>query len=82
MTDEELLEEKKNLRNSKIFRALSIGFLAGILAFGLISWILSSKKHFGFLIPMLFPIILIYRLLKKSNENKDLEDLLKNRGLN
>lgn len=81
MTDEELLVEKKNLKNSKIFHALFIGFLAGILVFGFVAWSLSSKKHIGFLIPMLFPIIFIYKQLKKPNDNKELEALLKKRGL-
>lgn len=81
MTDEELLVERKNLKNSKIFHALYIGFLAGILIFGLISWGLSSEKHIGFLVPILIPIIFIYKLLKKPDMSKDLEELLKERGL-
>jgi hypothetical protein len=81
MTDEELLVEKQNVKNSKIFHALYIGFLAGIVAFGFISWLLSSKKHLGFLIPMLIPIIFIYKQLKKPDKSKDLEELLKKRGL-
>ena len=81
MTDEELLAEKQKLKNSKIFHALFIGFLAGILIVGLVSWSLSSKKNFGFLIPMLIPVILIYKQLKKPNNNKELEELLKKRGL-
>lgn len=82
MTDEELLAEKRKLKNSKIFHAVSIGFLTGILAFGLVSWSLSSRKHFGFLLPMLIPVIFIYKLLTQPNKNKDLEELLKKRGLN
>jgi hypothetical protein len=31
---------------------------------------------------MMFPIILIYKQLKKPNEFKDLEELLKERGIN
>ena len=81
MTDEELLAEKKNRKKSRILHALYIGFLAGILAFGLISWSLYSETHFGFLVPMLIPIIFIYKLLKKPNMSKDLEELLKKRGL-
>ena len=37
MTNEELLAAKKELRKSKIFHAAWIGFLAGILIFGLVS---------------------------------------------
>ncbi|MEQ8548064.1 MAG: hypothetical protein RIC03_09150 [Cyclobacteriaceae bacterium] len=82
LTDEELLLEKKKLKNSKIFYATSIGFLAGILIFGTVSWSLSSEKHIGFLIPMLIPISFIYGLLKSSKKNKDLEEVLKERHLN
>ena len=81
MSDEELLTEKKKLRNSRLYHALSIGFLMGIVAFGIVGWSLSPNKHIGFLIPMAFPLFMIYKLLKKPNPNKELEDLLKARGL-
>jgi hypothetical protein len=81
MTDEELAIEGQNLKKSKILHALAIGFLAGILVFGLIAWALSSEKNFGFLIPMLIPVFFIHRMLKKPNKNKELEELLKKRGL-
>jgi hypothetical protein len=81
LTDEELLVEKKKLKKSKLFHATAIGFLAGILIFGVVSWSLSSEKRLGFLIPMLFPVAFIYSLLKSPNRNKDLEDVLKARGL-
>lgn len=82
LTDEELLVEKKKLMQSKLFYAASIGFLAGILIFGVVSWSLFSEKRLGFLIPMLIPVVFIYRLLKAPNKNKDLEDVLKERKLN
>jgi hypothetical protein len=82
LTDEELLVEKKKLKKSKIFHATSIGFLAGILLFGMVSWSLTSEKNFGFLIPMLIPVVFIYRMLKNPNKNTDLEEVLKERRLN
>ena len=82
LTDEELLVEKKKLKKSKIIHATIIGFLAGILIFGFASWILTPNKKVGFLIPMLIPIFLIYTLLKNSKKDKNLEDILKERGLN
>jgi hypothetical protein len=82
LTDEELLVEKKKLNKSKIFHATYIGFPAGILIFGFVSWSLSSEKHFGFLIPMLIPVVFIYKLLKTPKKNKDLEEVLKERDLN
>jgi hypothetical protein len=69
------------MKNSKIFSALFIGFLVGIVAVGVVSWIISTKKNFPW-IPMLFPIYFIYKQFKKPNKYKELEDLLKERGLN
>ena len=81
LTDEELLVEQKKLKKSKVFHAVSIGILAGILIFGVVSWSLSSEKRLGFLIPMLIPVLFIYRLLIKPNQNKDLEEILEQREL-
>ncbi|MCH7402937.1 hypothetical protein ACFOUP_16570 [Belliella kenyensis] len=81
MTDEELLIEKKNLRNSKIFHALAIGFLAGIFFVGIVAWGISSKMNFGMLIPLMIPVFLIYKLAKKPDTSGDLVELLKKRGL-
>ena len=82
LTDEELFVEKKKLKKSKLFHAVSIGFLAGILIFGVVSWSLSSEKKPGFLIPMLIPVVFIYRILKSPNQSKDLEEVLQERNLN
>jgi len=82
LTDEELLLEKKKLKKSKIYHATIIGFLVGILIFGVVSWILNPEKHWGFFIPMLIPIVFIYKMVKSQNKNKDLEDVLKERSLN
>jgi hypothetical protein len=81
LTDEELLVEKKKLMKSKLWYAAAIGFLGGILLFGVVSWSLYAEKKLGFLIPMLIPVVFIYRLLKTPNKNKDLEDVLKERNL-
>lgn len=82
MTDAELLVEKDKLKKSKIFHAAAIGFLAGILIFGIVGWSLSEEKRLGFFIPMLIPILFIYKLLKNPKENRDLEEVLKERRLN
>ncbi|MFB0946937.1 MAG: hypothetical protein QMB24_12460 [Spirosomataceae bacterium] len=82
MTDEELLVEKKKLKNSKITHAILIGFLAEILIVGITAWIFSPNKRVGFLIPMSIPAIFIYRMIKNSKNNRELEDTLKDRGLN
>lgn len=82
LTDKELLAEKKKLKKSKIIHATLIGFLAGVVIYGLVSWGLSPEKKLGFFIPMLFPIFLIYKLIKNPKKNNDLEDVLKERNLN
>ena len=82
LSDEELLVEKKKLKKSKNTHALLIGFLAGILIFGVVSWSLSEEKRIGFFIPMLIPVAFIYKLIKSPNKNKDLEDVLRVRNLN
>ena len=82
LTDEELLSEKRKLGKAKITSAVIIGFMAGVLIFGVVSWSLSEEKRFGFLIPMLIPVVIIYRMLKNRNMNKDLEETLRERNLN
>lgn len=81
LTDEELLIEKKKLKKAKIISAVLIGFLAGILIFGVVSWSLSSEKRLGFFIPMLIPVFFIYKMLKNRNANKNLEEVLKERKI-
>jgi hypothetical protein len=81
LTDGELLAEKKKMMKSKLFYATWIGFLAGILIFGVVAWSLNSERNLGFLIPMLIPIVFIYKLIKTPNKHKDLEDVLKERKL-
>ncbi len=82
LTDGELLVEKKKLKQSKLFNATAIGFLAGILIFGVVAWSLNPEKQLVFLIPMLIPAVFIYKSLKSANKNKELEAVLKERGLN
>lgn len=81
MSDEELLVEKQKLKNSRIMHALLIGFMAGVLIFGVVGWSLSSEKRIGFFIPMLIPIVAIYNMLKNPKKNDALENALKERSL-
>ncbi len=81
LTDEALKMKKKKLQQAKIYHAAFIGFLAGILIFGVVAWSLTPEKKIGFLIPILIPIVLIYKLVKQPNNNKALEDVLKERNL-
>jgi len=81
LTDAELVAEKKKLKKSKLFHAIWIGFLAGILIFGFVSWSLNPERKWGFLIPMLIPVVFIYKMLTNPNKNKDLEDVLRERKI-
>ena len=81
LSDEELLIEKKNVKKSRIYHALGIGFLAGILLFGVIAWILSPEKRIGALITMIIPITFIYKLLNNPNNHDALFEVIKERNL-
>lgn len=77
LTDEELLNEKKKLKKSKIINAILIGFCAGIIVWSV------AKNTWGFL--TLIPIFFIYKMVnnpKKHKEDKELEGVLKERNLN
>ncbi|WP_036153211.1 hypothetical protein [Maribacter forsetii] len=79
LTDEELIIEKKNLKKSKIINAFVIGFLASIIAIGIVSSIYG--KNYSILIPLLFPIYFIYRIISNSTKNNELETVLKERNI-
>jgi len=42
---------------------------------------LNPDKKIGFLIPMLIPVVFIYKLVKKNKDNQPLIDALEERGL-
>ena len=73
LTDEELLKEKRKLKNTKIINATLIGFLVGIVIWSI------AKNTWGFL--TLIPLFFIYKLVNHSKNDKGLEDLLKERNL-
>jgi hypothetical protein len=74
LTDQELLQEAKKRKSAAITNAVLIGFLIGVVFYSIV------KSTFGFL--MLIPIFLAYKLINKSKyDNKELENLLKERNL-
>jgi hypothetical protein len=73
LTDQELLDEAKKMRSNPIMNAVFIGVLIGIIIYSMV------KNSLGFL--TLFPLFLIYKLLKNSKKSKALEKLLKERNL-
>lgn len=80
LTDEQLIIEKNKLKKSNIINAVVIGFLASIVVVGIISSVITKK--FVVLIPLLFPIYFIYRIVSNSKKNKELDLILKERKLN
>ncbi|MFK7755980.1 MAG: FUSC family protein [Flavobacteriales bacterium] len=73
LTDEELLDYAKSIKPSPLLDAFFIGFLIGIIVFGVMvnSW--------GFF--TLVPLYLIYVFLKKPKKYEALQKELKIRGL-
>ncbi|MCB9350676.1 MAG: FUSC family protein [Lewinellaceae bacterium] len=58
LTDEELLKEKRKLKNTKIINATLIGFLVGIVIWSI------AKNTWGFL--TLIPLFFIYKLVRRA----------------
>ncbi|WP_426327669.1 hypothetical protein [Pedobacter sp. R-06] len=74
LTDEELLQEAKKKKSAALTNAVLIGFLAGVIFFSVM------RNSLGFL--TLIPLFFIYKLVNNSKyDNKELENLLKGRGL-
>lgn len=74
LTNQELLQEAKKAKSASITNAVLIGFLIGVVFFS----IMKSRLGFFTLIPLFFA----YRLANNSKyNNKEIESLLKERGL-
>ena len=73
LSDQELLEAAKNFKPSPIIDAFFIGFLVGIIIYGV------AANAWGFL--TLIPLFLIYLLLKKPKQYEALKKELKARNL-
>ncbi len=54
LTNEELKNEKKELKRRKILNATLIGFLAGIFFIGIVASI--YKKNVSIIVPLLIPL--------------------------
>lgn len=73
LSDKELLEVAKNNKPSPIIDAFFIGFLVGIIIFGV------AANTWGFI--TLIPLFLIYFLLKKPKKYEALKKELGKRNL-
>jgi len=73
LTDKELLEVAENNKPSPIMDAFFIGFLVGIIIFGI------AANTWGFL--TLIPLYLVYIFLKKPKRYNALKNELEKRNL-
>lgn len=73
LTNEELLQEAKKIKSSNIFDAAIFGFLIGVAVYSAV------KNGFGLL--TFLPLIYIPIAAKNKIRNKELEKLVKERGL-
>jgi len=73
LRDEELLEEAKKHKPTKLYDAVIVGFLIGIAIYS------SVTKGFGLL--TFLPLIYIPIAARNRTKTKKLEELLKDRGL-
>jgi hypothetical protein len=74
-TDQELLEEAKELKSFSLTNALIIGFLMGIIFYSF------AKNSWGML--TLIPLYFAYKIINdpKNKRYKAIEELLKQRNL-
>jgi hypothetical protein len=73
LSDDELLEEFRRIKPSPMTDAFLIGFLVGIIVFGVVA---SAWTFFA-----LIPLYLIYVFLKKSDRYDALKEELERRNL-
>ena len=73
LTDEELLQESKKLKPTKVYDAVIFGLLIGIATYS------SVKNGFGLL--TFLPLVYIPIAAKNKNKNRELEKLFKERNL-
>lgn len=73
LSDNELLEEFRKIKPSPLIDAFLIGFLIGIIIFGI------ALSAWGF--TLLIPLFLIYLFLKKSARYESLKKELRERNL-
>ena len=76
LTDQELLEEAKNLKSNILINAFMIGFLIGIIFYGVVK---NSIGFFG-----LIPLFILFKFFHKPEQkeyNKAVKKLLEERKL-
>lgn len=75
LTDQELLEEEKKIKSTAITNAVLVGFLIGIVFYGV------TENGWGFF--SLIPLFFAYRLITNSRQSrsKELGEVLRERKL-
>lgn len=73
LSDQELLDEAKEMKSTSIMNALLIGIMIGIVVYS------SVKNSIGFF--TLIPLFFAYKLVKNSKNNKPLKKEFKTRKL-
>lgn len=73
LTDQELLAEAKKSKSARIVSAILIGLMIGVIIYSV------AKNSWGFF--TLIPLFFIYKLMKKPDNSKALQELLNERGL-
>ena len=73
LSDEELLEEAKKMKSTHTMNAVLIGVMIGVIIFSI--W----KNTVGLF--TLIPLFFAFKIFNKPNNNKALEQLLRERNL-
>jgi uncharacterized membrane protein len=73
LTDQELLAEAKKMKKASIMSALLIGIMIGVVIWSV------AQNTVGLF--TLIPLYFIWKVVNGSNNNKELEEVLKERGL-
>tara|TARA_R110002072_G_scaffold196769_1_gene354147 strand:+ start:216 stop:464 length:249 start_codon:yes stop_codon:yes gene_type:complete len=73
LTDQELLDEAKKVKSNAIMNATLIGFMVGVVIYGV------AKNNLGFF--FLIPLFLAFKFFHKPQNNEALEKVLKERNL-
>ena len=73
LSDQELLDKVKKVKSNPVTYALLIGFLIGVIIYSIV------VNSLGFF--TLIPLYFIYKLIKNSEKDKALDELLKKRNL-
>jgi|SaaInl74LU_5_DNA_1037368.scaffolds.fasta_scaffold19315_2 Na+/H+ antiporter NhaC len=73
LSDDKLQEKAKELKLSRITRAILIGLLAGVTIWGV------AHQRYG--VSLLIPLYFIVMLIRKDKKDKVLKEMLKELGL-